>query len=203
MPCSLAPNHLEEVIAFHGHNCPGLTIGIRIAELALTHLDHPPATDLVAISETDMCGVDAIQYLTGCTLGKGNLILRDYGKMAFSFYKNSTGKGFRAVLRTEPQSEIVDELSTLMARDTIDQATPVEQERINTLRVQLIKCYYDLDLLEMFKVEELSSPPPRPPRVLSSLVCAECGEKTMESRTRRFAGQTLCIPCFDQVEQKI
>ena len=26
---------------------------------------------------------------------------------------------------------------------------------------------------------------------------------SMESRTRRFAGQTLCIPCFRLVEQKI
>ncbi|MFP4455795.1 MAG: TraR/DksA C4-type zinc finger protein [Desulfonatronovibrio sp.] len=25
----------------------------------------------------------------------------------------------------------------------------------------------------------------------------------MESRTRRFDGQTYCIPCFDKVEQKI
>jgi len=25
----------------------------------------------------------------------------------------------------------------------------------------------------------------------------------MESRTRRFDGQTLCIPCFEAVEQKI
>ena len=40
-------------------------------------------------------------------------------------------------------------------------------------------------------------------RILASLVCEACGESTMESRTRRFAGKTLCQPCFDRVEQKI
>ncbi len=41
-----------------------------------------------------MCGVDAIQVLTGCTYGKGNLIHRDLGKMAFSFYRRTDGKCF-------------------------------------------------------------------------------------------------------------
>lgn len=36
--------------------------------------------EMVAIVENDSCAVDAIQVLTGCTLGKGNLIFRDYGK---------------------------------------------------------------------------------------------------------------------------
>lgn len=203
MSCTLPSKLLDKVIAFHGHNCPGLTIGIRAAELALTRLDQPTDIDLVAISETDMCGVDGIQYLTGCTLGKGNLILRDYGKMAFSFYRRRSGEGFRAVLRNEAQAGLADELGTLMARIASGEATPAEQERNSVLRGQLIQRYYDLELLDMFAVKELSSPPPRSPRVLTSLICAQCGEKTMESRTRRFAGQTLCIPCFGKVEQKI
>jgi formylmethanofuran dehydrogenase subunit E len=44
---------------------------------------------------------------------------------------------------------------------------------------------------------------PRSARILASLICEACGESTMESRTRRFAGKTLCQPCFDRVEQKI
>ncbi|MDZ7620494.1 MAG: TraR/DksA C4-type zinc finger protein, partial [Patescibacteria group bacterium] len=38
---------------------------------------------------------------------------------------------------------------------------------------------------------------------LESLPCDACGESTMESRTRRFGGRTLCLPCFQAVEQKI
>jgi len=44
---------------------------------------------------------------------------------------------------------------------------------------------------------------PRGARILASLVCEACGEATMESRTRRYAGQTLCQPCFNNVEQKV
>ena len=60
-----------------------------------------------------------------------------------------------------------------------------------------------LPLEEMFLVEESFVPPPRPARILESLKCSRCNEMTMESRTRRFDGQTLCIPCFEQVEQKM
>ena len=87
---------LEAAIAFHGHLCPGLAIGIRAAELAQCELDNPSDDEIVAVVETDMCGVDAIQFLTGATLGKGNLIHRDYGKMAFSFFCRDTGKRSRS-----------------------------------------------------------------------------------------------------------
>lgn len=32
--------------------------------------------DLVCISENDACGIDAIQYLLKCTVGKGNLLIK-------------------------------------------------------------------------------------------------------------------------------
>lgn len=70
---------------FHGHRCPGLATGIRVAEVALREIGpHSIDEEVVAIVETDNCAVDAIQYLTGCTFGKGNLIHRDYGKNVFT-----------------------------------------------------------------------------------------------------------------------
>ena len=41
--------------------------------------------EVVCVTENDACGIDAVQVLTGCTMGKGNLIYRGTGKMAFSF----------------------------------------------------------------------------------------------------------------------
>ncbi|MFH2059795.1 MAG: formylmethanofuran dehydrogenase subunit E family protein, partial [Pseudomonadota bacterium] len=79
MTCSINEKLIKETIAFHGHNCPGLTIGIRVAELALEKLDNNNKSDWVCVTETDMCGVDAIQFLTGCSFGKGNLIHKDFG----------------------------------------------------------------------------------------------------------------------------
>lgn len=69
----------EKAVEFHGHVCPGLAIGYRAAELGIEALACGRDTDeeLVAIVENDACGVDAVQVVTGCTLGKGNLILKD------------------------------------------------------------------------------------------------------------------------------
>lgn len=203
MSCQIPEDRINATIAFHGHSCPGLAIGIRAAELALSTLDHPTDSEIVAVAETDMCGVDAIQFLTGATVGKGNFIHRDHGKMAFSFFHRGTGKGFRAVLRPRARGSIDGEMNVLMRKVYGADATDEERERLTLLRQDIQDRYMSLPLEEMFDVTELEDGLPRPPKILQSLVCEHCGEMTMESRTRRFAGQTLCIPCFSKVEQKI
>ncbi|MDQ6947474.1 MAG: FmdE family protein, partial [Actinomycetota bacterium] len=86
----------RRIVEFHGHMCPGLAMGIRAAEVALAEIGpHSTDEEVVAIVETDMCGVDAIQFLTGCTFGKGNLIHRDYGKNAYTFIRRSDGRAIR------------------------------------------------------------------------------------------------------------
>ncbi|HBR06755.1 MAG TPA: formylmethanofuran dehydrogenase [Desulfovibrio sp.] len=202
MPCALTPEQLRKVVEFHGHECPGLTIGIRAAELALRKLGAS-GPDLVAVSETDMCGVDALQVLTGCTFGKGNLIHRDLGKMAFSFFRRVDGKGFRAILRPSARGGMDKEMGALSRKQADGTATAADMERADALRETLRRRFLDLDLEEMFEVQDLPVRPPRPARILQSVACAACGELTMESRTRRFDGRTLCISCFEAVEQKI
>ncbi|CAK8712212.1 Formylmethanofuran dehydrogenase subunit E [Candidatus Electrothrix laxa] len=87
----------EKCIAFHGHECPGLAIGFRVAMAARKRLGITSAADeeLVCVTENDACGVDAIQFLLSCTLGKGNLLYRDRGKQAFSFFLREQGKKLR------------------------------------------------------------------------------------------------------------
>ena len=75
-------------------------------------IGHNDAGGVVAVTETDMCGVDAIQFLTGCTYGKGNLIHLDYGKMAFSFYSRANQKAVRIVLIPETIKKIQSELDS-------------------------------------------------------------------------------------------
>ena len=75
-PTSLSEEQIRQVIDFHGHSCPGLAIGIRAAELALREIGpHAADEEVAAVVETDMCGVDAIQFLTGsespCLTGGG------------------------------------------------------------------------------------------------------------------------------------
>lgn len=184
---SISPEQIQATIDFHGHHCPGLTIGIRAAELCLARVGHNRQAPVTAVVETDMCGVDAIQFLTGCTFGKGNLIHLDHGKMAFRFYRADTNQALRALY--QPPAEFA----------AMKKPAPHEQEK----REALCRAIMETPLEALFRVEEIPTPAPRPAVILESLVCEHCGEKTMESRTRRFGGRTLCIPCFRQVEQKV
>lgn len=191
----------RRAVDFHGHECPGLTIGLRAAELCLREFGHNREVPITAVVETDMCGVDAIQALTGCTLGKGNLIHRDRGKMAFSFYRKSDGRGLRALLR--PEARPLDpRMLELMRKEGEGQATDEDRREMQAMRVRAMRTIRELPLDELFMLSEPAEPLPRGPRILESLRCESCGEMTMESRTRRFAGKALCIPCFDAVEQK-
>jgi formylmethanofuran dehydrogenase subunit E len=202
MSCTLTNEQVERAIAFHGHECPGLWIGLRAAELCLRELGHNDANPLTAVVETDMCGVDGIQVLTGCTYGKGNLIHRDFGKMVFSFYRKSDGKGLRAVFQRGVMGPEDEELRGLMKRIFAGQASGEERAQADELRSRARQRIFEASLEELFIVTEPSSPAPRQAKVLDSLPCSACGESAMESRTRRFGGQIYCIPCFDEVEQK-
>ncbi|MCJ2163508.1 MULTISPECIES: FmdE family protein [unclassified Pseudodesulfovibrio] len=203
MPCTFSEEIIEQTISFHGHSCPGLTIGIRAAELAMRELGNPNEIEMVAVSETDMCGVDAIQFLTGCTYGKGNFLHRDFGKIAFSFFDRKTGKGLRALLNPDIRAGMDTELAALMAKQDQGSATRDELDRIVELRTLLKERFMELELEDMFDVTQLKEGLPRPAMILASLTCDCCGETVMESRTRRFSGKTVCIPCFTTMEQKI
>lgn len=203
MTCTISDQAVGETIAFHGHSCPGLAIGMRVAEYVRRECAGVAPQDLLCVTETDMCGVDAIQFLTGCTFGKGNLIHRDFGKTAFTFYNRAGARAFRLVLREDARGEEHAELAALMSRSRQGQLSGEESERLGRLRNRLQARLMTLPLEEMFVRQELEFNPPRPARVLQSLTCASCGEATMESRTRRYDGQTLCIPCFSLIEQKV
>src|SRR5512141_497308 len=86
----------DDVVEFHGHSCPGLALGYRVAVRAVQEFPRR-ATDeeIVAIVENDSCAVDAVQVLTGCTFGKGNLIFKDYGKQVYTFVGRPSGKSIR------------------------------------------------------------------------------------------------------------
>ncbi|MFO7717241.1 MAG: FmdE family protein [Thermodesulfobacteriota bacterium] len=202
MSCTYNSSRIEAVAAFHGHWCPGLAIGIRAAECAQHRFPEASDTDLIAVVETDMCGVDAIQFLTGCTLGKGNLIAVDIGKMAFTFFHRPSGEGFRALLDPNARGSMGEELEKLHRQANEGALTPDKQSRQQELRQALQDRYMQLPLELMFRIQKPQRSMPRGPQIQQSLSCASCGEKTMESRTRLCNGQIFCIPCFQNIDQK-
>ena len=188
----------NEVAAFHGHRCPGLSLGYRVAQAALREFSSERAEDeqLVAIVENDACGIDAIQYVTGCTAGKGNLIFRDYGKHGYTFYHRKSGRGIRIyaeyfIMDSEDDARFV-ELRGKIARG---EATEADREELHSLTEA--RCQRILNAPEEQFIRIGSAQEPMPRRAVSyhSMVCAFCGEKVMESRVRMREGKMCCIPC--------
>ena len=194
---------VQKTVAFHGHMCPGLAIGIRAAEVALREIGpHAHDEEVVALVETDMCGVDAIQFLTGCTFGKGNLIHLDYGKNCFTFYRRSDGKAIRLVTRRQALDAPDPEWESLRSRLGEADLTQDERDRFRQLHAARSKKILDLPLKNLFEIKEPQGEIPSHARLMDSVTCESCGEGVMETRTRRFMGKTVCIPCFNEMEQR-
>jgi len=193
---------IEQTISFHGHWCPGLAIGIRAAEWALQELGKATDEEIVAVAETDMCAVDAIQYLTCCTLGKGNLIHKDYGKNAFTFYRRRDGKAARLVARPAIYGDTGPTLAGLNTK-MLDQGLSEEEGKLwQKTRAAISKRIMESDLVDLFEIKKPVDPVPNMARILAPMVCESCGETVMETRTRYFGGKLLCIPCFESRERR-
>ena len=194
---------VQKTVAFHGHMCPGLAVGIRAAEVALREIGpHAKDEEVVAVVETDMCGVDAIQFLTGCTFGKGNLIHLDHGKNIFTFYRRSDGKGIRVVSRPEAFGQPDPEWQALRSRLAEPNLTQKERDRFWQLHEARARQILDIPLENLFEINKPQGKIPSHARITETVICESCGEGVMETRTRRFSGKTLCIPCFNQMEQR-
>jgi len=188
---------LDRVVEFHGHMCPGLAMGIQAAQIALREIGpHAKDEEVVAVIETDMCGVDAIQFLTGCTFGKGNLIHNDFGKNAYSFFRRSDGRAVRISARPDAWQRD-PEHQALFAKVRARSATDEERRRFQELHASQSQNVLALDPDSLYAFEEIHAAPPRRARIHASVVCASCGEAAMETRVRRLDGRELCQPCFD------
>ena len=187
---------LRDTVQFHGHLCPGLALGFRVAKAALRELkaERPRDEELVAIVENDSCAADAVQYITGCTFGKGNFIFRDYGKHVYTFFNRRTGQGMRIsedyrgfeddqrFPELKKRQEAGEDVSRAMMEYKMDKAAAI-------LRA---------DEKEILTIEQLSAQPPREAKIRGSARCSLCGEKFMESRGRVKSGKIVCIPCFEK-----
>ena len=185
---------VDKASAFHGELCPGLATGIQAARLALREFGEPVGRGtLVAVVETDMCGVDAVQVLTGCTVGNRNLILLDYGKIGYQFFKD--GRAVRIAGR-HPWSL---EFQATRRRMLAGTATDEEKAFYPRLRAAEVDRILALPPEELFTVDEFNAERPLTSSVDPWLVCDECGEEVMESRIRHFQGRELCIPDYHKV----
>ena len=166
----------EKCVEFHGHSCGGLRIGYAAAEYAMKLLDicFSDNERVVCISENDACGVDAIQVMLGCSIGKGNLLFHMTGKQAFSFYDRSAGKSVRLVLKPKPMD-----------------MTPEESRGY----------YFQRSCEELFDAMPTRLALPVPARIFDSYNCECCGEKTGANWIRIAGGKKLCLDCFQSYDR--
>ena len=166
----------NDCVAFHGHECGGMAIGYKASLYAaeLLNLEFSHDEQVVCISENDACGVDAIQVMLGCSIGKGNLLFRMRGKQAFSFYNRKTGAAVRLVLKPKPQG---------MTKE------------------QSFAYYMNTDHKDLFEVKAATIPLPGEAKIFDSAVCACCGETTGANWLRVAGDQLLCLDCYESYDR--
>ena len=118
--------------------------------------------------------MDAIQYLLSCTVGKGNLLIKPYGKSAYTFYNRKTGEGVRLLMMT------------------IDR----EADRDETMR-RILTAPAD----EIMTSMEPTIPMPEKARIFTSIRCDQCGEHCREDKIRLKDGGFLCLSCFNPYDR--
>lgn len=193
-----AHDRFAEAARFHGHICPGLALGYRAAGIALERLRSGRAEDeeLVTIAETDACGVDAIQVLTGCTAGKGNLLFKDHGKHAFTFINRVTGDAVRVVGNPSFDTDSLDPgLASLRTRVMQGQASGEELAEYRRRIDRIVEKILDLPAETLFTIRKVDVDMPERARIFKSVPCAKCGELTAESRVRVEDGKFVCRSC--------
>lgn len=177
---------LRESARAHGHLCPGQVLGVRMALAGLSQIGivDPRGADrksIIVFVEMDRCATDALQSVTGCTLGKRSMKFLDYGKMAATFLNLSTGCAVRVVARED-------------SREKAGGLFPDIADKYEA-QVEAYKVMTDGELFDMMEVEVHLPPEDMPGRPLRRLECSRCGEHVQDMRELYVDGKAVCRPC--------
>jgi formylmethanofuran dehydrogenase subunit E len=177
---------LDESVKNHGHLCAGQVLGVRMSMFGLREIGiHDPRgrdrKSLIVFAEMDRCATDAVQSVTGCSLGHRTMRFMDYGKMAATFVNTRTGKAIRVVAKEE-------------SRRTAKEYFP-EVENKYAAQLEAYKIMSDADLFDVMEVSVKLRPEDMPGRPQSRVRCDSCGEHVQDRREVNQDGKVLCVPC--------
>ena len=195
------PDDLKSCVEFHGHICPGLVYGYLVAKEAIKLMNLTRAVDeeVVAICENDSCAIDALQVMLGTVAGKGNLIIKDFGKNAYTVLNRSKRQAYRFSRKThyDYKGKYKNEFGRLDAAVSAGTATDADRRYLKQLKVD--------DLLvrpfeEIFTTTEMPFDEPLYAQLAPSEPCAICGEMTMKTKMVQLNdGRQACIPCSQEI----
>lgn len=179
---------LEESARIHGHLCPGQVLGIKMSMLGLrgAGIHDPKGKDrksIIVFVEMDRCATDAVQSVTGCSLGHRTMKFMDYGKMAATFLNLKTGKAVRVIARDD-------------SRQKAKELFP-EIENKYEAQLEAYKIMADEELFDVMEVRVKLNPEDMPGRPMKRVKCDSCGEHVQDMRDISRDGMVLCRPCAD------
>jgi formylmethanofuran dehydrogenase subunit E len=179
---------LNESVMIHGHLCAGQVLGVRMSMLGLREIgiSDPKGKDrksIIAFVEMDRCATDAVQSVTGCSLGHRTMKFLDYGKMAATFLNLKTGKAMRIIAR----------------EDSREKAKEFFPEIANKYAAQLeaYKVMPDEELFDVMEVIIKVAPQDMPGRPMRRVQCDSCGEHVQDMRDIYQDDKVLCRPCAE------
>jgi formylmethanofuran dehydrogenase subunit E len=168
---------VKKIEEFHGHICVGIAMGTKSALAAMRLLEFDPYEkkhkDLIVYVETDRCMTDAVQGVTGCSLGKRSLKYIDYGRFAATFVKLSTGEAYRITTKKDFSRDLSLEDLLKAVSETPD------DEMLLIQKVELKVPENDLPGLPKDKAD-----------------CSVCGERVMDGRAVFKDGKAYCKACL-------
>ncbi|HID30687.1 MAG TPA: hypothetical protein EYP19_11880 [Desulfobacterales bacterium] len=187
-------NILKELISFRRSVEPGIAYGIKMVEAAKDFLKvrDLKKANLYVIAETSRCLPDAIEFLTGCTVGNGRLLIKDYSKMAASFIDLNTKRAVRVTVIPEFQrKDIAHSRRSVSLRQQRKFGNIMTHHARHALEILKIPAK---ELLRVHKIK-LTEPVPtmRPPTKI--VFCEKCGESIREEKARVQDGEILCLVC--------
>jgi formylmethanofuran dehydrogenase subunit E len=167
--------YVKKVGDYHGHVCFGIAMGTKMALAAMKYLGLDPQVknkNLIVYAEIDRCMTDAVQVITGCTLGHRSLKYVDYGKFAATFVNLTTGKAVRLTIKES--FEIKGSPEEVVAK----MAQASEDEVVNIQPVMVAIPETDLPGFPKKKAN-----------------CSVCGERIMDGREVLVNQKVLCRAC--------
>jgi len=192
----------NDVVDFHGHSCPGLALGYRVSQRALKELKkRAEDEEIVAVVENNSCAVDAVQMMTGCTFGKGNLIFRDYGKQVYTFVRRPSGKSIRISVIWEKPAETKEEKAFWERYAKGDRSKKV-LDFVHSRKAARTRQVLEADDDELFAITQGKTVLPPEAEIFESIRCVVCNEKVAEPKARSLNGLKLCVPCAEQKGKK-
>jgi formylmethanofuran dehydrogenase subunit E len=177
---------IKESARIHGHLCPGQVLGVKMSILGLREIGiaDPKGKDrksVIVFVEMDRCATDAVQSVTGCSLGHRTMKFMDYGKMAATFVNIKTGKAVRVIAKEESRKKAKEYFP--------------EIENKYDAQLEAYKIMPDSELFDVMEVQVKINPEDMPGRPLGRIKCDSCGEYVQDMREIDGDGKSLCRHC--------